>query len=159
MSIVRSQPTPAACAAVYQAARLLRLWDRARESLQLWDALPSFESCEEARRNANACASDATFDVAAVFPTIDKTADTISSALRPRAFSTDSRMLRSISTDSRSLFDADDADKLDEDVPVDIYGCILLFCKGDTEVRKLLYVSFVLFCDLRVCFVVGVVQH
>lgn len=136
---------------------MLLLWDRARESLQLWDALPSFESCEEARRNANAGASDATFDVAAVYPPIDKTADTISSALRPRAYATDSRMTRSFSTDSRGHFDADD-DDLAEDVPVDIYGCILLFCKGDTEVRYILCVSFVLFCDFRACFVVVVQQ-
>lgn len=39
MSIVRGQPTAAACAAVYQAARMLHLWGKAREILKLWDTL------------------------------------------------------------------------------------------------------------------------
>lgn len=140
MSIVRTQPTPAACAAVYQTARLLHLRKRAREILQLWDALPSFDAFETARRksyNTESLALDEKMAVQGAAPTIalpqisDETADTSASppvspgppevngatASRPRPSPPES------------------SDGSDEDKAVDIYEPVLLFGMADNEVR------------------------
>ncbi|CAM9577777.1 unnamed protein product, partial [Hapterophycus canaliculatus] len=121
MSIVRSQPSRASCAAVYQTARLLHLWGRAREVLQLWGALPSFDACEDARRSS--CLSDrrltdAKLDGAATFTSLS-------------SMSSSSTSMQRESSSAKSSTDGDT-----DGIAVDVYESILLFCKADAEARS-----------------------
>lgn len=120
MSIVRAQPSPACCAAVYQTARLLHLWDRAREVLQLWDGLPSFGASEDARRSSrlsNRRLTDAKLDGAAILTSLE-------------GMSSSSGLLKRGSSSTESNEDGDTGG-----VAVDVYEAILFFCKADVEAR------------------------
>ncbi|CAM9529733.1 unnamed protein product, partial [Scytosiphon promiscuus] len=121
MGIVRVQPSPGCCAAVYQTARLLHLWDKAREILKLWDALPSFGASEDARRNSrfsNRRLTDAKLDGAAILASINDA-------------SASSKLMERGSSSVESIEDDDTGG-----VAVDVYECILLFCKADAEARS-----------------------
>lgn len=148
LSIVRSQPTPAACVAVYQTVRLLRRWSQAREIVQLWEALPSFESCEAARRRSHHSEKNLAPDAAtkvddsAPLPRIsvvlkkDTSPDmSVSTAAASTGPAGASGALATAPRESRSSTlsaDSDDGDSID-DGAVDIYEPILLFCKADAE--------------------------
>lgn len=137
MSIVRSQPTPAACAAVYQTLRLFRLWSKAREILQLWDVLPSFAECEAARSKSYAterASSDAkTNDEGGVLKislsvegsgTIDNSDSVVASSEGDRGTAGPPGSERGGATAGGARDDGE---------AVDIYEPIFLYCKADAE--------------------------
>lgn len=151
MSIVRTQPTPAACCAVYQTARLLHLRKRTREVLQLWESLPPFKACETTRRKSydrdiKSLGSAANSVVPGVAPMISQhqgggeTADTSAPAsVSPRTSEVDGPGAASPSPLPRESSDVPDDDK-----SVDIYEPIFIFCMADNEVRLICTVVFAL---------------
>lgn len=145
MSIVRSQPTPAACAAVYQTLRLLHTWSKAREILQLWDALPSFEECEAARSKSYATErafSDAKMEAEEGVPkltvctTESATTDNADSAVVSREgdgdIAGDGATAGPPGPEGDGAIAGGRGDP-DGNEAVDIYEPIFLYCKADAE--------------------------
>ena len=141
MSIVRSLPTPAACAALYQTLRLLHLWGKAREILQLWAALPSFDECEAARSKSYAnerALSDARMDEDEGVPKLslcdtgNAPADKGNSAVAsPEG---DGATAGPPGPEGDGAGDGVRGDP-DDGAAVDIYEPIFLYCQADAEAR------------------------
>lgn len=139
MSIVRSQPTPAACAAVYQTLRLLHLWSKAREILQLWAALPSFSDCEAVRSKSYAherALSDVKMDENEGVPKLSlcgtgsATADKGNAAVA--SSEGDGATAGPPGPEGDGASDGGGGDS-DDGGAVDIYKPIFLYCQADAE--------------------------
>lgn len=132
MSIVRSQPTRAACAAVYQTVRLLHLWSKAREILRLWDGLPSYDESEAARGKSHTTErllSDAELDAEKTsMPASGRDTSPVVN------LSSGGEGASGVSPEAKPPCSSDeDRDESDDDRAVDIYEPIFLYCKADAE--------------------------
>lgn len=127
MSIVRSQPTAAACAAVYQAARILHLWAKAREVIDIWDALTTCDVAIGGPRVSSVLLSkDPSSTVAQ------------SSRFRSQSEDGEAAVCTFSVTDNRKEIltigkeNEENRNKKD-DGATDIYRAIRLYCKADVE--------------------------
>lgn len=122
MSIVESQPSAAACAAVYQAARILRLWNKAREVLQLWDALAASRTVTPGCRPSLTLPDRDKRRAGVVSLVVSGSGDTL-------VASTDDEISAGVA------LTGDAAPALSYENDVDMFHPVRLFCHADIEAR------------------------